>query len=223
MFKKKKCANCNSKIENYFDFCPSCGRKLNQNSDEDFGILGKNDLFEKPFQESNYFEDFTGGIISKMLKGTMKMIAKEMERDLKNSQNPNMRSNFRLIVNGREIPINKMQENKMLMKKPKQTRPEISLPQFNSKQQKKFSELKNIPPKTEIRRLSDRLIYEIKIPEVNSIKDISIIKLQNTVEVKAISENFSYFKSIQINFPIIEIYFEKEILTLEFDTAQQIL
>jgi len=221
MFKKKKCANCNSKIETDFDFCPSCGRKLKQNSDEDFGLLGKNDLFEKPFQESNYFGDFTGGIISKMLKGTMKMIAKEMEKDLKNSQNPNMRSNFRLIVNGREIPMNKMQENKMLMKKQKQIRPEISLPQFNSEQQKEFSELKNISPKTEIRRLSDRLIYEIKIPEVNSIKDVSIIKLQNTLEVKAISENFSYFKSIQINFPILEIYFEKEILTLEFDTNQQ--
>lgn len=220
MFKKKKCANCNSKIEKDFDFCPSCGKKLKQNLDDDFGLLGKNDFLEMPFKEPNYFEEFTGGIISKMLKGTMKMLAKEMERDFKNSQNPNVRSNFRLIVNGREIPINKMQENKIPIKKVQRTQREIFLPKFTQKQQKKFSELKTISPKTEMRRLSDRLIYEIILPEVDSIKNISIAKMQNTVEVKSIAENFSYFKSIQINFPIIEVYFEKEILTLEFDTKE---
>jgi len=85
-------------------------------------------------------------------------------------------------------------------------------------QQKKFSELKTKSPETSMRRLSDRLIYEVKLPDVDSMKNISIAKLPNTVEVKAISEENSYFKSIQIQFPVIEIYFNDEVLTLEFDT-----
>jgi len=217
MFKKKNCPNCNSKISKDFEFCPSCGRKLKQNSGEDFGLLGKNDFFEKPFEESNYFEDMTGSILSKMFKGTMKMLAKEMENDFKNSQTPNVKSNFRLIVNGKEIPLNKMQ-GKIPTKKNKPVHPEIFLPTFTLEQQKKFSELKTKSPETSMRRLSDRLIYEVKLPDVDSMKNISIAKLPNTVEVKAISEENSYFKSIQIQFPVIEIYFNDEVLTLEFDT-----
>ena len=46
---------------------------------------------------------------------------------------------------------------------------------------KKFSSLKKEEPKTDLRRLSNRMIYELEMPEVHSINDVSIVKLETTI------------------------------------------
>src|SRR3989344_3748821 len=47
-----------------------------------------------------------------------------------------------------------------------------------------------------IRRFADRVVYEIALPGVKSIKDISITKLENSIEIKAVSKDKAYFKLI---------------------------
>ena len=54
------------------------------------------------------------------------------------------------------------------------------------------------------------------MPGIKSIKDISIIKLENSIELKAISKNKAYFKLIPINLPITNYGILKERLILEF-------
>ena len=45
---KKKCSNCNKKIEKSYDFCPYCGKNFKSKyDDEDFGFLGKNDFMNE--------------------------------------------------------------------------------------------------------------------------------------------------------------------------------
>ena len=88
--------------------------------------------------------------------------------------------------------------------------------QFSKENSKRFSKLSKKEPKTNVRRLSDKVIYEIEIPKVDSLKDISIIKLENSIEIKAIGKDEAYFKRISINFPIINYIFSQERLILEF-------
>ena len=48
MFKKRKCDNCEEKIDKDFNFCPHCSAPLNEELDgEDRGLLGKTDSVEE--------------------------------------------------------------------------------------------------------------------------------------------------------------------------------
>jgi HSP20 family molecular chaperone IbpA len=70
-------------------------------------------------------------------------------------------------------------------------------------------------PKTNIRRLSNRVVYELEMPGVESLEDISIIKLENSIEIKAISKNKAYVKVIPINLPITNYNLSEGKLILE--------
>ena len=84
---------------------------------------------------------------------------------------------------------------------------------------KKFSSLPREQPETNIRRLSNKIIYEISLPGVKSIKDISLLNLEKSRELKAVSENKSYLKTIP-NFPIINYKLSKGKLILELDARE---
>jgi len=75
-------------------------------------------------------------------------------------------------------------------------------------------------PTTNVRRLSDRVIYEVYIPGVNSINNVSINQLENSIEIKAISKDKAYIKLIPLNLPIIDYNFEKGKLILELDNKE---
>ena len=65
--------------------------------------------------------------------------------------------------------------------------------------------------------MGDKIQYEIEIKDVNSIKDISIIKLESSIEIKAIGEKNAYLKNIPINLPLKKYTLLNGILTLEID------
>ncbi len=73
---------------------------------------------------------------------------------------------------------------------------------FTKEKIKKFANLKKEEPKTEIRRLSNKVIYEIEMPGVKTMEDVSILKLESGIEIKAVSKEKAYIKTIQINLPI---------------------
>ena len=55
------------------------------------------------------------------------------------------------------------------------------------------------------------------MPGVKSIKDISIAKLETSIEVKAVAKNKAYLKIIPIKLLIINYEFSKDNLILEFE------
>ena len=85
------------------------------------------------------------------------------------------------------------------------------------KEMKKEVKNQNFQPKTNIRRFSDKIIYEIEMPGVKSQEDISIIKLESSVEIKAVGKNKAYLKLIPINFPITKYDLSNGKLVLELN------
>jgi len=63
-------------------------------------------------------------------------------------------------------------------------------------------------------------VYEIKMPGVKSPEDISIIQLENSIEIKALANKKVFYKIIPINLPIRNYNLSKGILTLELDSKE---
>lgn len=52
-------------------------------------------------------------------------------------------------------------------------------------------------PKTHIKRLSDKLVVEMDLPNVKSENDVEVEELSESIEVKAFGEDRAYFKIIK--------------------------
>ena len=87
--------------------------------------------------------------------------------------------------------------------------------EFSKENQDKFSKLKKTEPKSNLKRFGDIIYYELEVPGVPSLKEISIIRLENGLEVRAITKNKAYQKTISINLPLTKYSLKGEILSLE--------
>jgi len=211
---KKKCSNCKKKIEKNYDFCPYCGKNLIKK--EDYGLLGKND-----FDENN-MNLFGGSLIEKLFNSAINIFEKQIKQISKqpNFQNPNLinNPNFRLVINGKEIKINQNKNSP--------TRNQNNLPSQNIELKKEistekanqFAKLPKEEPTSKIKRIEGRLIYEISIPGVENIEDILINKLENSIEIKALSKDKVYSKNLNINLPIKGYRLYKGNLILELES-----
>ncbi|PIO07631.1 hypothetical protein COU59_03190 [Candidatus Pacearchaeota archaeon CG10_big_fil_rev_8_21_14_0_10_34_12] len=210
MFGKKECKSCGEKVNSKSKFCPNCGFSMTnkRTRKEDFGMLGKNDFMDEIENVSNsLFGGISGKVMGKMLENAMKMLEKEMKKGMDN-ENIRPKMNYELVINGKKVNLNPVQKESKPQKKVKET----SLPKGILK---KFSELKREEPKTDIRRFSDKIVYEISMPGVKSEKDISITKLENSIEIRAVTKDTSYQKVIPIDFPITDYNLSKGKLVLE--------
>ncbi len=223
MFSKKTCQRCGRKTSKGNNFCPSCGFPLsNKRKKEDFGMLGENDSSPEMDMFSNSLLGGIGGsFMNKMISNTMKMLEKEMEKEMRMSKQSPTNSNFpkakiRLMINGKEVDLNKGIQKSEEAKKEKQKSIPLKFKKFSEEQIKKFSKLHKKEPKTELRRIADKIIYEIEMPGVESIENITITPLESSIELKAIAEEKAYSKSIPLNLPIMGYEFSKGLLVLEF-------
>jgi len=225
MFNKKKCPRCNSKISNDFDFCPYCGARFNNN--EDFGMLGRND-FEPLRTEIKLpmgFNTLFNSLV-KSLDNEFQQLDREIGKETAKQQKPK-----NIHSGGISISISSMGDNNPKIKvhsfgnmpefqrEEKQIRKQVKKTEFSEDNLKKLSKLPRQEPSTHIKRLSDKLVYEIDVPGVKSIKDISIIQLENSIEIKAIGKDKAYFKLIPLNLPIINQKLSDGKLVLELENG----
>jgi len=152
-----------------------------------------------------------------MLGSTLKMLEKELNKEF-DKQKPEPRfatkPQIRLMINGKEITPRI--QSTVAQKSPIKTLP-IN---FSNENLKKFQRLEKKEPKTQVRRVGDKVTYELEIPGVESINDISIIKLESGIEVKAIGKNKAYLKNISIPLPLTKYLLSKGRLILELDTKE---
>ena len=83
---------------------------------------------------------------------------------------------------------------------------------------KKLKEIAKLPrkeAKTNVRRLSNKIIYEVDLPGVNDIKNVIINKLENSIEIKAISKNNVFVKLIPVDLPLLNYSLKDGKLVLE--------
>jgi len=206
---KKKCSKCNNKIDKSYDFCPFCGKNLKSEYDgDDFGFLGKTD-----FIEEQRGINFGGSMIDKMLNQAMKMIERKMKEIPKefnqNQGKPNQNMHIQFFVNGKKIFPQKKQTQQD-SSQPKNITPEIS-----KQKAEKFAKLPRKEPKTSMKRLAGKLVYELTVPGVKDVGDILINQLENSIEIKALSKDKVYSKILNVNLPIISFELDKGHLTLE--------
>ncbi len=217
MFNKKTCSKCGRKTGKDHNFCHSCGSMLNSKENkQEWGMIGKNDLEGRPPQNiPGLFGGISGKIIDKMINSTMKMLEKEMQNNTRNmNPNPNINSNFELYINGKRVSPDKIKVTNHMSKEI----PEIQTSQnkfFSTEKTKTFANLPKDEPKTNLRRLSDKIIYEIELPGVKSVEDISIVKLENSIEIKALSKERAYSKTVPFDLKISKYNLSKEKLILE--------
>jgi len=190
MFNKRYCRNCREKVSSKYRFCPSCGREIENYKEEDWGMLGREDVLGEESFANPFFTGFGGRMLNNMLGNAFKMLEKEMKNVEKTPG-----SNVRLMINGKEIQIGQQ-------KKPRETIRKIPKREFGKEQLKKILELPKKEPKTILKRMGDKIIYEIEMPEVKSLNDVLINNLENGIEIKAIGESTIYSKTIPINMPI---------------------
>jgi len=209
---KKKCLKCEKRVNKNYEFCPFCGLNFKEKYDEqDFGMLGKNDVLNEPLPMGS-------SLIDKLFNNAMKMIEKQM-RNLPGelNENPNrlpgnIPNNLKVqfFVNGKKvIPENQIESRRS---KPKVKR---FKPVFSPEKRKKLSDLPKKEPNSKVRRLSGKIVYELEIPGVKNLEDILINQLENSIEIKALSNDKVYFKTLNINLPILRYQLNKGNLILE--------
>ncbi|HLA23217.1 MAG TPA: hypothetical protein VJZ93_01640 [Candidatus Nanoarchaeia archaeon] len=206
MFGKKECDECGEKIEKKYNFCPFCGNFTGKKQKKkDYGMIGENDFLNEFEQFSNSVLGGPGGkMIGKMLESAMKMLEKEMRKNSTNSK-----FDYEFSVNGDRVNLD---YGNLREKEQKRYVPYSELPNGTLKN---FSTLSRKEPKTNVKRFSNKLIYEVFMPGVNSEKNVAITKLESNIEVKAVSSKNSYKKILPVNFPITNYNLNKGKLILE--------
>ncbi|MBS3070911.1 zinc ribbon domain-containing protein [Candidatus Pacearchaeota archaeon] len=216
MFKRNECKNCGEKLDRKYSFCPTCGEYLKEKKkSKNDGLLGDDDFL-------NEFEDYnspilggiSGRMINKMFESAMKILEKEMRKEIKkNPVNKGPKTEYRLYINGRKIEPRELSNNKNQIE-------EKEIKDLPNNILKNFSALPRKEPKTNVRRFSDKIVYEVVVPGVKSIEDISIIQLENSLEIKAVTKGKAYYKIIPINLPVIDYELSEGKLVLELDSKE---
>jgi len=231
MFKKKIKCRCGKKVSTEFSYCPYCGNPLKEVKKWEDQRERELETIEKSFEEAFKMPFFIKFPLKKLIRDIDKQF-RELDREIgmKKIDKP-------VNVQGISIKVESSQDGQPIIRV-KQFRPgetvklpvkqgkksrkpskieEIKLPtkKLTKTQQAKLAKLPKEEPETKVRRLTDKIIYEIILPGVRNEKDIIINKLQNSIEIKAFTKDKAYFKLIPVSFPIKNYRIEKDKLVLE--------
>ncbi len=225
MFEKKKdCPHCEKKVSSKYEFCPHCGERIaaknNRKKQEEYGFLGIED-------DMNMLEDFSQGIFGGLLGSIAKTIEKEIEEAQKQKQvskgkkTDMKRSGISISIsqNGNRPPEIRVEKyGDPTAETPKKQK--MKMKKFGDSQLKQFSKLPRVEPKTSVRRFSNRVVYELELPGVKSVEDIALLTLENSIEIKAVSDKKSYSKIIPVSLPIAHFEVTDGKLILELDAKE---
>jgi HSP20 family molecular chaperone IbpA len=186
---KKKCFSCEKKIERDFSYCPWCGHSFNKVNDNEWGMLGKNDESQQIENQMKLPFGFNG-IINTLMK--------QIEKDLSGMDNGSP------MPKGFKIQISKGPPRMQNINEPQKTMVEpVEIVSEDERQRR--SKLKRVDAKSAIRRLPEGVIYEIDAPGVKTKNDVTITKLEQSLEVKAYSEDKCYVKTFPMKVEILGI------------------
>lgn len=226
----KKCPKCDRKISKDYDFCPYCGTDFRMQrrfeKEKDYGFLGKDDDLMPAMP--NFNVHLPGGIntlFNSLLKEVDKQfreLDKEMSQEIhtkKPVKSSGISINISAMNNGKpEIKVKTFGPDFKSIPAEKSKEITIQKPRISEEDAKRISKLPKKEAEASVRRLSNKIIYEIELPGIKNLKDVIINKLENSVEIKAFSKKTAYFKLIPVNLPVVNYRLDKEKLILEFGT-----
>jgi len=208
MFGSKKCSACGNKIEKKWSYCPYCSFSLKKKRyEEDFGLLGSEDDFIPAELQGVNLKG-----MDKLMNSLMKQLDKELS-DGRGFSQPGVPMGFKIQIstgNPQIKRIGQAQEEKKI-KKEKQYIPE----NISEEEMERRMNLPRENAVSSVKRLSDKIIYEIDVPGIKSKKDIVVTKMENSIEIKAFSKDKCYIKTIPMIVEILAISLKDEKLFLE--------
>ena len=85
----------------------------------------------------------------------------------------------------------------------------------------KMQSLPRTEAKSNVRRFTDKVIYELSTPGVQSVNDIFISRTENGYEIKALGRTKVYVNNLQINLPITKFSIKSGKLVIEFKLEEE--
>jgi len=218
MFNRKICGKCGRNLRSAFDFCPYCGNALEKRN-ADWGMLGKND-FEPGLgnQNPSSGNGFSG--FNMIFNSLLRNLEKQMRESNKKGalpEDPRGGINISISTFGNMPSMNMGPAKNEGNGKKQEEMKKFFFNNFNSEKLKKYSKLPKAEPRTMLRRISNKVFYEVELPGVKTAKDVSIVHLENSMELKAVSDKKAYKKTIPMNFPILDYKISDGKLVLEMD------
>ena len=145
---------------------------------------------------------------------------RELDREMKNPEKENIKKSgisISISMSDGKNPDIKVSGFGPDFKNLKQEAKEKQMPkhEITDEEARKLSKLPKKEAKTEVRRFSNKIVYEIDLPGIKNLKDIIINKLENSIEIKAFSKDTAYFKLLPVNFPILDYNLKDGKLILE--------
>jgi HSP20 family molecular chaperone IbpA len=205
--KSYKCPFCGNKIEKKFQFCPHCGRNQSDKAPE---------FFQPTFKMGFPFDQIMKHM-AKQIESQLKETDMELGQfKMKENQFPKKAKGISISIsqsgNGEPvIKVTNLGGDNAKIESPKQELPKKRL---SEAEVERISKLPKEEPAANVRRLTDRIVYEISLPGVKK-EDIMITKLQNSIEIKAFTKNKAYFKLLPISLPILKSELKDGKLILE--------
>jgi len=219
---KKKCENCGSNVSNNHSFCSLCGNPLNNSKEEkeNYGLLGKNDFSN--LEAENSFAPQGFGITDRMINSIFNSMMKSLDKQFKNQFNEMEKdqndTEIKSFPNGISIKISGPFP---VQQKPKVQQRRIIKQTIDEEQIKRINSLPKGKAKTTVKRLGNKIIYELSIPGITSPKDVFVSKLESGYEIKAIGPKKVYVNSVPINLPLDRYTITKDKLSVEFKTHRE--
>ncbi|MFH1801850.1 MAG: hypothetical protein ABH864_00190 [archaeon] len=218
----RKCEDCGSKSEEGFSFCPHCGNSFidGKKEREEFGLLGRNDYVdqedEEPMQNFGMMDKLVNSMMNSMMKNLDKQFRgqfKEMDRNLDRTEVKAFPNGIRIKVSG---PMNAAVTQPLAKKK----KSRVVRKEIDEGQLKRMGVLPRAKAKTAVKRLGNRVVYELSTPGVVSAEDVFVSKLESGYEIKAIGDKKVYVNNVPINLPLKRYSILKNKLQVEFVADQ---
>jgi len=201
--------NCKSSVNKEYSFCPHCGYSMVDIEEEikEFGMLGRMDEVAQPKAQPN---SVNLGITDKLINSLMQNLMKSLDAQMKNPEKNGV-PEIQSFPNGIRIKIGMEEPTKKATKKEKKQTITITEEQI-----KRMASMPRTTGKTNMRRLPDKVVYEISAPGIQSLQDIFVSKLESGYEVKAIGKNKVYVNSLPINLPMKSYAITEKGINIEF-------
>ncbi len=214
-----KCEQCNGNIEKKYSFCPFCGDSLIdiKKQREDYGLIGKNDLEEN--NEDQVMQNglgITDKLINSVFNSMLRSLDKQFQNQIKNVRKEE-KTEIMTFPNGIKIKISGpfQEKQKLKQKKPQQI-------EINESLIRKINSLPKEKAKTSMKRIGNRVLYELKTPGLTSPHDVLVSKLESGYEIKAVGDKKVYVNSIPINLPLKSYSIMDNKLLMEFSAHEEI-
>ena len=212
MFFKKKpkkeenaCPKCKSDIADKYSYCPWCGHHLINAEKEikEFGMLGRSDIADEEMIRHAFATNMS--MADKLIGSVMGSLLKNLDMQFSNGDSTEVKSTPTGIKIRVGMPVQRRRADNRVANR-----------QLTEQQLHRMNSLPRTEAKTNIRRLADKVVYDLAAHGIESPEDVFFSKTESGYEIKAIAKNKVYINSVPVNLPLKGFSLHEKGLTVEF-------